>query len=84
MSSSHLNSRPILNCQICASPQMRPLLFLGYVPPVNTMPAVGERADVAAVTQSQVAATLAALLGEDYPAAVPKAAKPIVEVLGKR
>ena len=44
MSSSHLNSRPILKCQICASPQMRPLLFLGYVPPVNTMPAVGARA----------------------------------------
>jgi SAM-dependent methyltransferase len=44
MSSSKPNSRPIVECQICASPKMRSLLFLGYVPPVNTMPAVGERA----------------------------------------
>ena len=38
--------------------------------------ALGERAHIAAVTQSQIAATLAALLGEDYNADVPKAGKP--------
>lgn len=43
--------------------------------------ALGERNRIAPVTQSQIAATLAALLGEDYPAAVPKAGKPIPDVL---
>ncbi len=57
-------------------------IWMGFLGPDT--PALGERADVATVTQSQVAATLAALLGEDYPAAVPKAAKPIAEVLGRR
>jgi hypothetical protein len=42
---------------------------------------LGERAHIAPVTQSQVAATLAGLLGEDYPAAVPKAGKPIADVV---
>ncbi len=42
-------------------------------------PALGERKNVPAVTQSQVAATLAAFLGEDYVAAVPGAGKPITE-----
>jgi hypothetical protein len=37
-------SRPITQCQICQSEQLAPVLFLGYVPPVNTMPPVGERA----------------------------------------
>ena len=46
-------------------------------------PALGERANVPTVTQSQMAATLAALLGEDYCADVAKAAKPIADVLGK-
>jgi hypothetical protein len=44
-------------------------------------PALGERTNVAPVTQSQIAATLAALLGEDYCAAVPKAGKPIASVM---
>ena len=35
-------------------------------------PALGERTNVPPVTQNQIAATLAALLGEDYPASVPK------------
>jgi hypothetical protein len=43
--------------------------------------ALGERSQIAAVTQNQIAATLAALLGEDYPAEVPKAGKPIADVL---
>jgi hypothetical protein len=44
--------------------------------------ALGERAKIAAVTQSQLAATLAALLGENYNAAMPKAGAPIADVLG--
>ena len=42
---------------------------------------LGERAHIAAVTQNQIAATLAALLGEDYNADVPKAGKAIGAVL---
>jgi Type I phosphodiesterase / nucleotide pyrophosphatase len=40
-------------------------------------PALGERANVPAVTQSQIAATLAEFLDEDYDAAFPRAGKPI-------
>ena len=47
-------------------------------------PPLGERHNVASVTQSQIAATIAALLGEDYRAAVPKAAKPMLDVLTAR
>ncbi|MDR3717662.1 MAG: hypothetical protein P4K98_02595 [Bryobacteraceae bacterium] len=47
-------------------------------------PALGERSKIEAVTQNQIAATLAALLGEDYRADVPKAGAPIADVLGKR
>ena len=45
-------------------------------------PALGERKKTHAVTESQIAATLAALLGEEYRAAVPKAGAPIADVLG--
>jgi hypothetical protein len=45
-------------------------------------PPLGERHDAPLVTQSQVAATLAALLGEDYCASVPEAGKPIADVVG--
>ncbi len=44
-------------------------------------PAMGERSNIQPLTQSQIAATLAAYLGEDYVADVPKAGKPITEVL---
>ncbi|MBI1207574.1 MAG: methyltransferase domain-containing protein [Azospirillum sp.] len=44
MSTTAAQSHPIRECQICASPDLNSLLFLGYVPPVNTMPPVGERA----------------------------------------
>jgi len=44
-------------------------------------PAMGERTDVAALTESQVAATIAALLGLDYGSVVPQAAPPIDELL---
>jgi hypothetical protein len=42
---------------------------------------MGERSNVPALTQSQIAATLAAFLGEDYVTGVPKAGKPIADVL---
>ena len=45
-------------------------------------PALGERTQTAPITQSQIAATLAALLGEDYRAAYPKAGAPIADILG--
>jgi hypothetical protein len=44
-------------------------------------PARGERRLNAPVTESQVAATMAALLGEDYDASVPKAGTPILDVM---
>lgn len=52
------------------------MVFLG-----PDTPPLGERSKVPAVTQNQIAATLAAFLGEDYTADVPKAGKPIVDVL---
>ncbi|MFO0944627.1 MAG: alkaline phosphatase family protein [Planctomycetota bacterium] len=44
-------------------------------------PPLGERTNCDRVTQSQIAATLAALLREDYHAAVPRSGAPIEEVL---
>jgi arylsulfatase A-like enzyme len=44
-------------------------------------PPRGERHNTTAVTQSQIAATIAALLGEDYQQAEPRAAKPLLDVL---
>jgi len=44
-------------------------------------PALGERSRSAPVTQAQIAATVAALLGEDYNRAEPRAARPIEAVL---
>ena len=43
-------------------------------------PALGERTSIAPVTQSQIAATLAAFVGKDYRAAVPNAAPAIPDV----
>lgn len=34
-------SRPIDRCQVCNSKHLDSILFVGYIPPVNTMPAVG-------------------------------------------
>jgi hypothetical protein len=45
-------------------------------------PALGERTSCAEVTQSQIAATVSALLGEDWCAQEPKAGKPIAEAIG--
>jgi hypothetical protein len=53
------------------------MAFLGP----DTAP-LGERKQADPVTESQIAATVAALLGEDYHAAVPKSGAPIEDVLG--
>jgi hypothetical protein len=55
-------------------------IWLAFLGPDT--PALGERTDAPTVAQNQIAATLAALLSEDYCAAVPKAGKPIADVLG--
>ena len=44
-------------------------------------PALGERSGIPLVRQAQVAATVAALLGEDFNAASPASAPPVIEVL---
>ncbi len=47
-------------------------------------PALGEYKPEEPATLAQVAATVAAAMGEDYPAAVPQAAKALPAVLGKK
>ena len=42
---SPLNSHPIEVCQICASRNLSPAVFLGYVPPVNAMLPIGSTPD---------------------------------------
>ena len=55
-------------------------IWMAFMGP-DTAP-LGERSQVERVTASQIAATLAAFLGEDFCAAAPKAGKPIAAVLG--
>lgn len=38
-------SRPITACQICGSTELQSVLFVGYIPPVNTMPLIGQPAE---------------------------------------
>jgi hypothetical protein len=45
--------------------------------------ALGERSQIPDATQSQLAATLAALLGEDYNSSVPQSGKPLKDVLAR-
>jgi SAM-dependent methyltransferase len=40
-----MTSRPIGQCQVCAGKRLESVLFVGYIPPVNTMPAVGSVAE---------------------------------------
>lgn len=56
-------------------------VWMAFLGP-DTKP-LGERKNIEAITQSQVAATIAALLGEDYNAAEPRAGKPVAGVVGK-
>ena len=37
-------SRPVTACQICGAKNLKSVLFVGFIPPVNTMPVVGTRA----------------------------------------
>jgi hypothetical protein len=53
-------------------------IWIGVLGPDT--PALGERTNVALVTQSQIAATLATFLGLDYRASAPQAAPPIKDV----
>ncbi|MEO6910476.1 MAG: sulfatase-like hydrolase/transferase [Edaphobacter sp.] len=54
-------------------------IFMGFMGPKT--PALGNRADVPPVTQSQVAATLAKVLGFDWNAEEPKAGLPVAEAV---
>ncbi len=56
-------------------------IWIGVIGPDT--PALGELANVSRVTQSQIAATIAALLGQDYRAAEPGAAGPLPVVRGR-
>ena len=44
---------------------------------------LGERSNTPLVLQAQVAATVAGFLGQDFPAASPRSAKPFPTVIGK-
>ena len=55
-------------------------IWMAYLGPDT--PPLGERSNVPEVTQSQTAATVAALLGEDYAGTVPQVAEPIADVIG--
>jgi len=57
-------------------------IWMGFLGPDTA--ALGERSKVPAITQGQMAATLAALLGEDFQAATPKAAAPVKDVLAHK
>lgn len=57
-------------------------IWIAVVGP-DTRP-LGERTHTAQLTQAQIAATVAALLGKDYRQAVPAAAAPIEDVLSER
>ncbi|MDA9508850.1 methyltransferase [Bradyrhizobium sp. CCBAU 11386] len=35
------SSTPVTTCQICGCKQLSPIIFVGYIPPVNTMPSIG-------------------------------------------
>jgi hypothetical protein len=38
---THPTSHPVVSCQACGSAALSSILFLGYLPPVNTMPEIG-------------------------------------------
>ncbi len=38
-------SKPITHCQVCGGDALQSVLFLGYIPPVNTMPEIGTVAE---------------------------------------
>jgi SAM-dependent methyltransferase len=40
---SLMDSTVVKECQVCRSPELRPIIFLGYVPPLNRLYPVNER-----------------------------------------
>lgn len=56
-------------------------IWIGVIGPDT--PALGERHDVAPVSQAQIAATIAALVGQDYRAFRPQAAPSLLEALAR-
>jgi len=56
-------------------------IWIAVIGPDTT--ALGERSNCASVTQSQIAATVAAFLGENYHAAFPKTGAPLAEAFPK-
>jgi hypothetical protein len=36
------SSAVVKSCQVCKSKDLEPIIFLGYLPPVNTMPTIGQ------------------------------------------
>lgn len=54
-------------------------IWMGFLGPDTA--ALGERSKIGPVTQNQVAATLAGLLGEDYAREVHQAGPPVIEAL---
>jgi len=56
-------------------------IWMAFLGP-DTKP-LGERSQISAVAQNQIAATLAQLLGENYTADVPKAGAPMLDVISK-
>jgi len=38
-------STPVTHCQVCDSQNLKSILFVGFIPPVNTMPVVGTLAE---------------------------------------
>jgi len=55
-------------------------IWIGVLGP-DTQP-LGEREHTSAVTQSQIAATVATFLGKDYRGSMPRAAEPLPDVVG--
>jgi hypothetical protein len=57
-------------------------IWIGVLGPDT--PALGERTNAPPVTQAQIAATVAALLGQDYRKEVPAAAEPLPVIESRR
>lgn len=57
-------------------------IWMAFLGP-DTLP-LGERHEIPSVAQNQIAATIAAFLGEDYRADTPQAGKPILDVLSSQ
>ena len=52
--SPHKNSIVVESCQLCGSRELKPSLFLGYLPPVNQMHPIGKSPDEQAAYPAQL------------------------------